>query len=374
MSTPDARRFVILLGWVSLFADLCYEGMRSAIGPVPRAARRERDRGRHRRRAPARRSATGYATSRGARRPHAPLLGAHDRRLRHEPRRGAAARARRRAGRSVAVLVGVERLGKAIRSPAKSTLTSFAAADLGAGKAFAIAEAMDQTGALSGPLAVAGVLAWRGHSATGFAWAFALLAVPAVVHARDPVPRARGCTRIRTRWTSRATTPAARSGRATGSTSPAWRSSRRPRRLAAARVPPRAGRRLSARRGCRSRTPPRWRLDGLVALIAGSACRPVATAWRDRRRRARGFVLDGRRLRAARARRRRGHAVARDRRRRAVVDRALGDRVDRKVADRGDRAAATSAGARTACTPGVRGAPGGPAASCSARSTIATSP
>ena len=27
-----ARRFVILLGWVSLFADLCYEGMRGAIG------------------------------------------------------------------------------------------------------------------------------------------------------------------------------------------------------------------------------------------------------------------------------------------------------------------------------------------------------
>src|SRR5437870_2146653 len=40
MADPDrsaaharARRFVILLGWVSLFADLCYEGMRSAIGP-----------------------------------------------------------------------------------------------------------------------------------------------------------------------------------------------------------------------------------------------------------------------------------------------------------------------------------------------------
>src|SRR5579884_2217688 len=32
-STPDARRFIILLGWVSLFADLCYEGMRSALGP-----------------------------------------------------------------------------------------------------------------------------------------------------------------------------------------------------------------------------------------------------------------------------------------------------------------------------------------------------
>ena len=24
---------MILLGWVSLFADLCYEGMRSALGP-----------------------------------------------------------------------------------------------------------------------------------------------------------------------------------------------------------------------------------------------------------------------------------------------------------------------------------------------------
>src|SRR5438445_6330860 len=28
-----AKHFIILLGWVSLFADLCYEGMRSAIGP-----------------------------------------------------------------------------------------------------------------------------------------------------------------------------------------------------------------------------------------------------------------------------------------------------------------------------------------------------
>ena len=28
-----ATHFVILLGWVSLFADLCYEVMRSAIGP-----------------------------------------------------------------------------------------------------------------------------------------------------------------------------------------------------------------------------------------------------------------------------------------------------------------------------------------------------
>jgi predicted MFS family arabinose efflux permease len=81
----------------------------------------------------------------------------------------------------VAVLVGLERLGKAVRSPAKSTLTSFAAADLGAGKAFAINEAMDQIGGLAGPLVVAGILAWRGETLAGYGWAFGMLAIPAVI-------------------------------------------------------------------------------------------------------------------------------------------------------------------------------------------------
>ncbi len=81
---------------------------------------------------------------------------------------------------AVAALVALERLGKGIRSPAKSTLTSFAATDLGAGKAFAINEAMDQIGGLAGPLVVAGVLAWRGETLEGFAWAFVLLGVPAL--------------------------------------------------------------------------------------------------------------------------------------------------------------------------------------------------
>jgi MFS family permease len=81
----------------------------------------------------------------------------------------------------VAVLVGLERLGKAVRSPAKSTLTSFAASDLGAGKAFAINEAMDQIGGLAGPLLVAAILAWRGETVSGYAWAFCALAVPAAI-------------------------------------------------------------------------------------------------------------------------------------------------------------------------------------------------
>ena len=81
---------------------------------------------------------------------------------------------------AVAGLVALERFGKAVRSPAKSTLTSFAATDLGAGKAFAINEAMDQIGGLSGPLVVAGVLAWRGRSLASFGWAFVILGIPAL--------------------------------------------------------------------------------------------------------------------------------------------------------------------------------------------------
>jgi MFS family permease len=81
---------------------------------------------------------------------------------------------------AVAALVALERIGKAVRTPAKSVLTSFVAPSVGAGRVFAVVEAMDQTGALLGPLLVAGILAWRGDTASGFAWAFALLAIPAV--------------------------------------------------------------------------------------------------------------------------------------------------------------------------------------------------
>ncbi|MDD3842970.1 MAG: MFS transporter, partial [Candidatus Izemoplasmatales bacterium] len=52
------------------------------------------------------------------------------------------------------VLIVLERIGKAIRAPAKSALTSFTAPHLGAGKAFAIQEALDQVGAFLGPLLV----------------------------------------------------------------------------------------------------------------------------------------------------------------------------------------------------------------------------
>lgn len=171
---------MILLGWVSLFADLCYEGMRSGIGPYLALMGASGT-------AVGIVSGTGEAVGYALRywsgsladRTHAYwaiTIGGYAVNLVAVPLLAVAG-----GWPMVAALVAFERMGKGFRSPAKSTLTSFAATDLGAGRAFAINEAMDQAGALLGPLAVAGVLAWRGETLSGFAWAFVLLAVPAAI-------------------------------------------------------------------------------------------------------------------------------------------------------------------------------------------------
>jgi MFS family permease len=72
-------------------------------------------------------------------------------------------------------LVILERVGKAVRSPAKDTLLSHATAATGRGKGFAVHEALDQIGALLGPLVVAGVLAATHDDYTP---ALAVLALP----------------------------------------------------------------------------------------------------------------------------------------------------------------------------------------------------
>src|SRR6185503_2638213 len=185
-SSPDtpaharARHFVLLLGWVSLFADLCYEGMRGAIGGYLAVLGASAT-------AVGAVAGTGEAIGYGLRyasgaladrtqRYWALALAGYATNLIAVPLLAVAG-----SWPMVAVLVGLERLGKAVRSPAKSTLTSFAASDLGAGKAFAINEAMDQVGGLAGPLLVAGILAWRGETVSGYAWAFCALALPAAI-------------------------------------------------------------------------------------------------------------------------------------------------------------------------------------------------
>lgn len=72
------------------------------------------------------------------------------------------------------LLVLAERLGKAVRSPAKDTMLAEAGSALGQGKAFALHEALDQVGALVGPLLVGVALALSGSYGPGFL----LLAVP----------------------------------------------------------------------------------------------------------------------------------------------------------------------------------------------------
>jgi MFS family permease len=76
-----------------------------------------------------------------------------------------------------ALLLMLERTGKAIRSPAKSAMLSHTTHATGRGWGFGLHEAMDQTGALLGPLLVAAML----HRTGAYPAGFAVLLVPAVL-------------------------------------------------------------------------------------------------------------------------------------------------------------------------------------------------
>ena len=73
-------------------------------------------------------------------------------------------------------MILLERLGKAVRSPSKSALLAQAASGVGRGRGFGVHKALDQVGAFAGPLVVAGVVAisslWAG---------MAVLAVPGAI-------------------------------------------------------------------------------------------------------------------------------------------------------------------------------------------------
>jgi MFS family permease len=79
---------------------------------------------------------------------------------------------------TAAILILVERIGKAIRNPPRDVMLSHAARQIGYGWAFGIHEALDQFGALVGPLLVAFVLSRGGD----YRRAFAILLVPALLN------------------------------------------------------------------------------------------------------------------------------------------------------------------------------------------------
>ena len=179
-ATPVNRlsplRFVLVFGLVSSLADFVYEGARSVIGPYLATLGA---------------SAAFVGTVTGAGEAVALVFRLGTGRMSDRLRRHWAQSIAGYAITIVSVpllavatplwaaslLFNTERFGKAVRTPARDTMLSQAATDMGRGWTFGLHEALDQTGALGGPLVVALVL-WLGH---GYRAGFAVLAVPGVL-------------------------------------------------------------------------------------------------------------------------------------------------------------------------------------------------
>jgi len=175
-SGRSAMKFVILMGVVSLFADMTHEGARSVTGPfmallganativgivagfgelagyvlrLPAGYISDRTRGYWTI------TILGYVINMLA----VPLLAL--------------------AGRweTAALLIVAERIGKGIRNPVRDAMLSHATVEVGRGWGFGLHEAMDQIGAMLGPLIVATVLYFKGTYQTGFAF----LLIPAIL-------------------------------------------------------------------------------------------------------------------------------------------------------------------------------------------------
>lgn len=169
-----AWRFVTVFGTISLLADFVYEGARSITGPLLASL-----------------GATGLvvgvvtgigeAAALGLRLVSGPLtdrtqrfwawtIAGYTLTIVTVPVLGIAATLW-----VACALVIAERIGKAVRSPAKDTLLSHAASVTGRGRGFAVHEALDQIGAVIGPLTVAAVLAATGND---YGPALGVLALP----------------------------------------------------------------------------------------------------------------------------------------------------------------------------------------------------
>ncbi len=75
-----------------------------------------------------------------------------------------------------AALMIMERFGKAIRTPARDAILSYATKEMGRGWGYGLHEALDQIGAVTGPLIVSAVLYGNGSYQEGFA----ILLIPAL--------------------------------------------------------------------------------------------------------------------------------------------------------------------------------------------------
>ena len=80
-------------------------------------------------------------------------------------------------------LLIIQRMGKAIKKPAKDTIMSFAASQEGLGKSFGIQEVLDQIGAFLGPVLLYVVMLFKTEGSTFeiYSRCFAVLAVPGAI-------------------------------------------------------------------------------------------------------------------------------------------------------------------------------------------------
>jgi MFS family permease len=175
-SRKSAIRFIVALGLISLFADVTYEGARSILGPYlgnlgASAFAVAFVAGLGEMVGYVLRLASGYIADK-TRSYWALTIAGYVINLAAVPLLALA-----NAWPMAAVLIVLERTGKAIRTPSRDVMLSLATKKVGSGWGFGLHEAMDQTGAFIGPLLVAAVLA----STHQYARAFAILAIPAAL-------------------------------------------------------------------------------------------------------------------------------------------------------------------------------------------------
>ncbi len=176
LSRTTAIRFVVLLGLVSLFADITYEGARSIAGPYLALLGASGTvvgivAGFGELIGYGLRLVSGYLSDRTRRYWVLTLVG-YAINLLAVPLLALAGR-----WEVAAALMIAERLGKALRTPARDAMLSYATKETGRGWGFGLHEAMDQIGAVTGPVIVSVVLAARNN----YPAAFAVLAIPAVL-------------------------------------------------------------------------------------------------------------------------------------------------------------------------------------------------
>jgi MFS family permease len=172
----SAMVFVVLLGVVSLFADMTHEGARSIHGPFlallgANATVVGLISGFGELVGYAFRIVSGYVTDKTGRYWTITIIGYVINML------AVPLLALAGSWEAAAFLIVAERMGKAIRNPVRDAMLSHATCDIGRGWGFGLHEAMDQIGAMLGPLIVAAVLYFKGTYQTGFA----CLLIPALL-------------------------------------------------------------------------------------------------------------------------------------------------------------------------------------------------